>query len=104
MQINWQLWYNEWTKIIFNSQDIHVQSWQHSSEPFFLNSNSNKNINYRRNRTMMDTYQVEFFAKDGTRVGIQVAAYSSYDAQKYAEKMPNYSCLASFPEKININH
>ena len=52
----------------------------------------------------MDTYQVEFFAKDGTRVGIQVAAYSSYDAQKYAEKMPNYSCLASFPEKININH
>lgn len=50
---------------------------------------------------MMDTYVVEFFTKDGSRVGVQVQAYSSYDAQKYAEQMPNYNYLASFPEKIS---
>ena len=52
---------------------------------------------------MMDTYQVEFFTKDGQRVGVQVSAYSSYDAQRYAEQMPNYNYMASFPEKVHTN-
>ena len=52
----------------------------------------------------MDTYQVEFWTKDGTRAGVQVQAYSSYDAQKYAEQMPNFDMLASFPEKITSNY
>ena len=51
----------------------------------------------------MDTYQVEFFTKDGQRVGVQVSAYSSYDAQRYAEQMPNYNYMASFPEKVHTN-
>lgn len=52
---------------------------------------------------MMDTYQVEFYTKDGQRVGVQVMAYSSYDAEKYAQQMPNFNYLASFPEKISSN-
>lgn len=50
---------------------------------------------------MKDTYQVEFFNKDGQRVGMQVQAYSSYDAQRFVESMPNYNYLASFPERID---
>lgn len=46
---------------------------------------------------MMDTYHVEFFTKDGQRVGVQVAAYSSYDAL-------NYDHLASFFEKIKSGY
>ena len=53
---------------------------------------------------MMDTYQVEYFTKEGTRVGMQVQAYSSYDAQKFVESMPNYDVLASFPDKISNNY
>ena len=49
---------------------------------------------------MMDTYYVEYFTKDGTRMGVQVSAYSSYDAQRYAEGLPNFSHHAKFPEKI----
>ena len=48
----------------------------------------------------MDTYMVEYWTKDGTRVGIQVSAYCSQDAIRYAEQMPNFDMLASFPEKI----
>jgi hypothetical protein len=49
---------------------------------------------------MMDTYVVEYWTTDGTRTGVQVQAYSSYDAQRYAEQMPNFEQLATFPEKI----
>ena len=52
----------------------------------------------------MDTYQVEFYTTDGTRMGKQVQAYSSYDAQRYVENMPNYNMLASFPTKISDNY
>lgn len=52
----------------------------------------------------MDTYVVEYYTKDGIRTGVQVQAYSSYDAQRYAEQMPNYDMLASFPEKITSNY
>lgn len=48
----------------------------------------------------MDTYYVEYFTADGTRVGIPVSAYSSYDAQRFAEQMPNFNMIASFPDKI----
>ena len=50
---------------------------------------------------MMDTYRVEFYNKDGQRVGMQVQAYSSYDAQRFVEQMPNYNYLAQFPTKVN---
>lgn len=53
---------------------------------------------------MMDTYVVEYWTKDGTRTGVQVQAYSSYDAQRYAEQMPNYDMLAMFPEKIQSGY
>ena len=52
---------------------------------------------------MMDTYQVEYWTKNGSRVGLQVAAYCSQDVINYIEKMPEYDQLASFPEKINTN-
>ena len=53
---------------------------------------------------MMDTYQVEYYTKDGRRVGVQIAAYSSYDALKYAEQMPNYNYLVQYREKINTGN
>ena len=49
---------------------------------------------------MMDTYYVEYYRKDGTKVGIRISAYSSSDAQRYAEQMPDYNMMASFPEKV----
>lgn len=49
----------------------------------------------------MNTYQVEFCTTDGRRVGLQIAAYSEYDARRYAEQMPNYSYLIMYPQKIN---
>ena len=48
----------------------------------------------------MDTYYVEYFTKEGSRMGMQVCAYSSYDAQRYAENLPNFEQHAKFPEKI----
>lgn len=50
---------------------------------------------------MMNTYQVEFYTKDGRRVGLQIAAYSEYEAKRYAEQMPNYSYLVMYPQKVN---
>ena len=49
----------------------------------------------------MDTYHVEYYTKDGTRVGMQISAYCSQDALKYAEQMPNYDQLASYPDKVS---
>lgn len=49
---------------------------------------------------MMDTYLVEYWTTDGTRTGMQIQAYSSYDAQRYAENLPNFDMMAKFPEKI----
>ena len=48
----------------------------------------------------MDTYHVEYWTKDGTRVGMQVSAYCSQDVINYAKELPNFDMLASFPEKI----
>lgn len=53
---------------------------------------------------MMDTYQVEYWTTDGTRVGVQISAYSAYDAQRYAEQMPNFEVMASYPEKLTSNY
>lgn len=52
---------------------------------------------------MMDTYHVEYWTKNGSRMGLQVAAYCSQDVINYIEKMPEYYQLANFPEKINTN-
>ena len=43
----------------------------------------------------MDTYHVEYWTKDGTRVGMQVSAYCT--RRTYAEQMPNFDMLASYP-------
>ena len=51
----------------------------------------------------MDTYHVEYWTKDGTRVGVQISAYCSQDAQRYAEQMPNFDMLASLPDMISSN-
>ena len=53
---------------------------------------------------MMDTYLVEFYTKDGRKVGVQVSAYTAGDARKYAEQMPNYNYMASYPERINVSY
>lgn len=49
----------------------------------------------------MDTYHVEYWTKDGTRVGMQISAYCSQDAIRYAEQMPNFDQLASYPDNIS---
>ena len=48
----------------------------------------------------MDTYKVEYYTTDGKRMGMQFSAYCSQDVIKYVEQMPNFSMIASFPEKI----
>lgn len=53
---------------------------------------------------MMDLFKVEYWTKDGTKVGMQISAYSSCDALRYAEQMPNYDTLAVYPEKISDNY
>ena len=50
---------------------------------------------------MMDTYHIEYYTKDGQRVGMQISAYCSQDVINYAEQMPNFYQLASYPEKID---
>lgn len=52
---------------------------------------------------MTDTYHVEYFTKDGTRVGLQVSAYCSQDVINYIEQMPSFNMLASYPDKIASN-
>ena len=52
---------------------------------------------------MMDKFQVEYWTTNGTRVGLQIAAYCSQDVLNYIEKMPDYNMLASFPERIDTN-
>ncbi len=52
---------------------------------------------------MLDTYHVEYYTKDGSRVGINLQAYSSYDIERYVKELPNYNLMASFPEKINTS-
>ena len=49
---------------------------------------------------MMDKYHIEYWTHDGTRVGMEISAYCSQDVIKYAEQMPNYDLLATFPEKV----
>lgn len=49
---------------------------------------------------MMDKYHVEYYTKDGKRVGMEISAYCSQDALNYAEQMPNYNMLASYPDKV----
>jgi hypothetical protein len=51
----------------------------------------------------MDTYHVEYWTKNGTRVGLQISAYCSQDVLNYVEKMPDYDILAQFPEKVSSN-
>ena len=51
----------------------------------------------------MDTYHVEYWTKDGTRIGMQVSAYCSQDVINYVEQMPNFNMLASYPDKISSN-
>lgn len=53
---------------------------------------------------MMDTYYVEYYRKDNTKVGLRVSAYSSYDAQRFAEQMPDYYMLATFPQKVESGY
>ena len=52
---------------------------------------------------MMDKFHVEYWTKDGSRVGMEIAAYCSQDVINYAEQMPNFYQLASYPEKIDSN-
>ena len=52
----------------------------------------------------MDTYHVEYWTKDGTRVGVQISAYYSQDAIRYAEQKPNFYQLASYPDKISSEY
>ena len=50
---------------------------------------------------MMDTYHVEYYTKDGSRVGMQVSAYCSQDVIRYIEKMPNFDYVVSYPDRIS---
>ena len=51
----------------------------------------------------MDTYHVEYWTKEGTRVGMQISAYCSQDVINNAQQMPNFEMLASYPDKIQSN-
>ncbi len=48
----------------------------------------------------MDTYYVEYYNRSNNKIGIRVSAYSSYDAQRFVEGMPDYYMLATFPQRV----
>jgi hypothetical protein len=50
----------------------------------------------------MNTYRVEYYTKDGQRVGVQISAYCSQDVIDYTKQLPNFYQLASYPEKIKL--
>ena len=49
----------------------------------------------------MNTYLVEFYTSDGRKRGVQISAYTAQDAIAYAEKMPDFTALAGYPQQIN---
>ena len=53
---------------------------------------------------MMDTFYVEYYRKDNSKVGIRISAYSSCDAQRYAEQMPDFYMSASYPVKVESGY
>ena len=50
---------------------------------------------------MMDTFLVEYYTRDGRKIGMQVSAYTAQDAIRYAEKFPDFYNLAGYPQKIS---
>jgi len=49
---------------------------------------------------MQDKWHIEWFTKDGKRVGMDFSAYCSQDVINYAEQMPSYYQLADYPTKV----
>ena len=45
---------------------------------------------------MMDTYHVEYYTKDGQRVGVQISAYCSQDVIDYAKQLPSFKSPKHF--------
>ena len=53
---------------------------------------------------MMDTFYVEYYRHDNSKVGLRISAYSSCDALRYAEQLPDYYMLAKYPEKLESGY
>ena len=52
----------------------------------------------------MDTYYVEYYRHDNSKVGVRISAYSGCDAQRYAEQLPDYYMLATYPTKVESGY
>lgn len=49
----------------------------------------------------MKRYYVEYYTESGRKVGFEISAYTAIDAKLYAEKMPDFKCLANYPVEVN---
>ena len=53
---------------------------------------------------MQDDYKISFWLKNGSKAGLQVSAYSSTDAEKFARQIvgnDNITALAEFPTRTD---
>ena len=48
----------------------------------------------------MKQYYVEYWTKDGRRVGQNVSAYTALDAKMHAEHLPDFSRMANYPQPV----
>lgn len=49
---------------------------------------------------MLKQFYVEYWTKEGRRVGTNISALSSLDAKFYAEKLPDFKSMANYPQLV----
>ena len=48
----------------------------------------------------MKTYLVKYWSTEGRIVGMTVCAFSPAEAEAFVKDMPNYNCIADYPEEV----
>lgn len=48
----------------------------------------------------MKQWYVEYYTKDGRRVGMNISAWTSLDAKSYAEKLPDFDRMFNYPVPV----
>lgn len=49
---------------------------------------------------MMKMYYVEYWDKQGRKVGVPISAYSALDAKLHVENNPDFKTLVKYPEPM----
>lgn len=48
----------------------------------------------------MKQYYVEYYTKDGRRIGQNISAYTALDARMHAEHLPDFRSMANYPVEV----